>query len=305
MQFNKDNVRVLHLESTTVCNAACPQCAREDATLYNDSLHRAELTVEKIKELFAVPFIKKLEKVFMCGDFGDPAANHNTLRILEYFRSINPGITLGMNTNGSVQNTEWWGKLGNLFRNPLDYCVFSIDGLEDTNHIYRVNTRFEKIIENVDAFIQNGGKAHWDMLVFAHNEHQVKAARDLAKDLGFTHFRSKVSKRFATKPVVGLEPPVNFKLPNVSKPETVDCFILKEQSMYVAASGELFPCCWTGNYVFARDKSLDQLLENNFKKLFSTMDTSPHPICLRTCGVNNDNNNSSFENQWVINESFI
>ena len=304
MQFNRDNVRVLHLESTTVCNAACPQCAREDASLYNDALHRAELTVAKIKELFSVPFIEKLEKVFMCGDFGDPAANHNTLEILEYFRSINPSITLGMNTNGSIQNTQWWSKLGKLFSNPLDYCVFSIDGLADTNHIYRVNTRFEKIIKNAGAFIQNGGKAHWDMLVFAHNEHQVESARDLARELGFTHFRSKVSKRFVSIPVVGLEPPASFTLPNISEPTCVDCFILKEKSMYVAATGEVFPCCWTGNYVFARDNSLDQLLKNNFEKLFSTMDTAPHPVCLSTCGVK-DNTNSSFENQWVINEAFI
>jgi sulfatase maturation enzyme AslB (radical SAM superfamily) len=304
MTFDINNVRVLHLESTTVCNAACPQCAREDASLYNDSLHRSELTVEQVKERFDVPFIKKLEKVFMCGDFGDPAANHNTLEILEYFRSINPSVTLGMNTNGSIQNTQWWAKLGQLFSNPLDYCVFSIDGLADTNHIYRINTRFEKIIENAKEFIQNGGKAHWDMLVFAHNEHQVNAARNLAKEIGFTHFRSKVSKRFATKPVVGLEPPASFKLPNVSKPTCVDCFILKEKSVYVAATGELFPCCWLGNYVFNRNKELDSLLENNFEKLFQTMDNSPHAVCLRNCGVK-DNSNSSFENQWILNEALI
>lgn len=304
MQFDKDRVRVLHLESTTVCNAACPQCAREDSLLYNDKLHRAELTVEKIKELFSVPFIEKLEKVFMCGDFGDPAANNATLDIFEYFRSVNPSIQLGLNTNGSIQNTHWWAHLGKLLSLPGDYCVFSIDGLGDTNHIYRVNTNFRKIIENATAFIQNGGNAQWDMLVFAHNEHQVYEARDLAQELGFTHFRSKVSKRFVTKPVAGLEPPSLFALPNVEDPTAVDCFVLKEQSMYVAATGELFPCCWLGNRVFNRDAALDHLLQDNFKPLFETMDTAPHPICLRNCGVK-DNANSSFENQWVVNESFI
>ena len=304
MQFKRENVKVLHLESTTVCNAACPQCAREDASLYNDATDRAELTVEKIKELFSVPFIENLEKVFMCGDFGDPAANRATLDIFEYFRSVNPTIQLGLNTNGSIQNTQWWARLGKLLSLSGDYCVFSIDGLGDTNHIYRVNTNFRKIIENASAFIQNGGNAQWDMLVFAHNEHQVHEARDLAHELGFTHFRSKVSKRFATKPVVGLEPPASFTLPNVDDPTAVDCFILKEQSMYVAATGELFPCCWLGNRVFNRDTSLDQLLQDDFKPLFEAMETAPHSICLRNCGVRN-NSNSSFENQWVINEAFI
>ena len=302
MQFKRENVKVLHLESTTVCNAACPQCAREDASLYNDATDRAELTVEKIKELFSVPFIENLEKVFMCGDFGDPAANHATLDIFEHFRSVNPTIQLGLNTNGSIQNTRWWSRLGNLLSLPGDYCVFSIDGLQDTNRIYRINTNFKKIIENATAFIKAGGAAQWDMLVFAHNEHQINDARNLAKNLGFTHFRSKVSKRFASIPIVGLEPPASFKLPNVPKPTCVDCFILKEKSLYVSATGEIFPCCWIGNYVFSRDHDLDNLLKDNFKQLFSTMDSNPHPICLKTCGINKSQ--SSFEGQWVINEQF-
>ena len=74
---------------------------------------------------------------------------------------------------------------------PKDYCVFSIDGLEDTNHLYRRNVKWEKVIENARSFITAGGKAHWDMLVFEHNKHQVDEAKSYANKLGFVWFRSK------------------------------------------------------------------------------------------------------------------
>jgi hypothetical protein len=44
--------------------------------------------------------------------------------------------------------------------------------LEDTNHLYRENVEWKKIMENARAFISAGGTAHWDMLIFDHNKHQ-------------------------------------------------------------------------------------------------------------------------------------
>ena len=74
--------------------------------------------------------------------------------------------------------------------------MFGIDGLEDTNHIYRQGTVFKQIIRNVKAFIQAGGRAQWDFIVFKHNEHQVEKAGELSKKLGFEIFSIKRSNRF-------------------------------------------------------------------------------------------------------------
>jgi sulfatase maturation enzyme AslB (radical SAM superfamily) len=132
----------------------------------------------------------------MCGNYGDPAAAPECLEIFEYFRSINPDITLGIHSNGSLRNTSWWSQLGKILSRSGDYGFFSVDGLSDTNHIYRVNTNFAKILENAEAFISAGGQAHWEYLVFEHNEHQVEEARQLASSMGFVNFREKVSRRF-------------------------------------------------------------------------------------------------------------
>jgi MoaA/NifB/PqqE/SkfB family radical SAM enzyme len=107
---------------------------------------------------------------------------------------------LACNTNGSLRNPAWWSRLGAVMRedqNLGNYCTFSLDGLEDTNHLYRRNTNWKKIMENAKAFIDAGGVAHWDFIVFEHNEHQVDEARELARSMGFKNFNVKRTTRWA------------------------------------------------------------------------------------------------------------
>ena len=82
-----------------------------------------------------------------------------------------------MHSNGGLRNKEWWSELGSVLSNPFDACYFGIDGLSDTNHIHRVNVSFDKVMENAEAFITAGGRAHWEFLVFDYNEHQVDKSR--------------------------------------------------------------------------------------------------------------------------------
>jgi len=84
--------KILHLESTDACQAACPQCAREfDTSFDKNNLHH--LTVDQINKLLIPGTIKQLDKMYMCGDYGDPAAGKYTLEIYKHFRSLNSNIT--------------------------------------------------------------------------------------------------------------------------------------------------------------------------------------------------------------------
>ena len=194
--FDRNNVRHLHLETSSVCNAACPMCPREFDKGFNKDTDAVSLSLAQIKTLFTDDFIRQLESMYMCGNYGDPAAAPECLDIFRYFREVNPNIILGMHSNGSLRNTKWWSELGSILSRKDDYCYFSVDGLKDTNHIYRINTDFDKIIDNASAFIKAGGQAHWEYIVFEHNEHQVDEAREFAKSMGFINFREKVSRRF-------------------------------------------------------------------------------------------------------------
>lgn len=280
------NIKILHIEPTDACNAACPQCAREtDISFNKNELHH--LTVAQLANLLDESTIKNLNKVFMCGDYGDPAAGRYTIELYNYFRSINPNIILGMNTNGGLRDAKWWTNLAALINKEKDYVVFSIDGLEDTNHIYRVNTDWNKIIKNATAFIQAGGLAHWEMLVFKHNEHQVEQVRELAKDLGFKWFRAKVSRRFESTPVSFLQTPAGWTSPIVTK-GAIECSAFKDQSLYISAKGVLHPCCWLGSTSYTI---------NDFTNIQQSWKTSaPNKTCTSTCTKNI--NGTSFTNQW-------
>lgn len=279
-----NDIKVLHIESTDVCQAACPLCAREtDSEFCKDQPHH--LDMNKIMQVFDTDCISKLNKMFMCGNYGDPAAGKHTLNIYKEFRRLNSNIVLGMNTNGGIQNTIWWHELGTIFNQPQDYVVFSIDGLEDTNAIYRRGVDWRKVMNNARAFIDAGGSAHWDMLVYRHNQHQVDQCQALAKSMGFRWFRAKVSKR----PLLnGLELPTTWQ--KTSEPQgQIQCHALSERSVYIDAQGRKHPCCWLGSR------------QSNFITDIGTVASGwntdqCNPVCKSTC--TNNSTGSNFTNQW-------
>jgi len=290
MTFNISNVKVLHLEPTSKCNAACPQCGRyvNDGETLNPNIRITDLKLTTIQEKLNVNFVSQLDKMFMCGTYGDPAAHKNAIGIYDWFREVNPDITLGMNTNGSLRNTHFWNALAKRLNRERDYCVFSIDGLSDTNHLYRRNTNYNKIMINASEFVAAGGRAHWDMLVFKHNEHQVDECMKLARDMGFVAFRAKVSKRFIERPIYGLEPPQIYK-PDLQYGD-VSCHALKENSIYMNYLGQIKPCCWLSN---------EKYTVENFNDIINKWT----PTCVKTCSSIKDRSN--FGKQWFREEYFV
>jgi MoaA/NifB/PqqE/SkfB family radical SAM enzyme len=196
MLYRYHEVKTLHLEITAACNASCPMCARNiNGGEVNPQLPQTELTIADIKQMFDPDFVRQLDRVYMCGNYGDPVAARDTLEAFTYFRHCNPNIHLSMHTNGSAKKPQWWAELARIIGRK-GHVVFSLDGLEDTNHLYRQGTVWAMIMKNAQTFINAGGRARWDYIVFAHNEHQVEAAEQLSKSMGFERFQFKKSARF-------------------------------------------------------------------------------------------------------------
>jgi MoaA/NifB/PqqE/SkfB family radical SAM enzyme len=256
--YRYQDIRDIHLEITSKCQAKCPMCPRRiSGGPLNPFIKLDEITLDVFKQWFEPDFIKQLDSLFMCGNLGDPIISKDTLEIYQYLRELNPNIRLAMHTNGSARDPEWWQRLAQL----KVKVTFGIDGLADTHHLYRISTDFNKIIENARAFITAGGVAKWHMLVFAHNEHQIEEARTMSKQMGFVDFSIKHTSRFkqdylqviddAGRPTHRIKPtqtslnmiPLAEAAQKEVKPHIV-CKAQKFKQLYVSACGNVSPCCW-------------------------------------------------------------
>lgn len=194
MIYHFEDIRGVHLEVTTKCNANCPMCGRNAFGAVCPGLQMTELTLEDCKKIFPPTFLNQLTDISICGAYGDPALAQELLEIIGYMRCSNPNLKIDVYTNGGARSSSWWERLSQVIGSGK--VIFGIDGLEDTNHIYRRGTVFANIIRNARVFIQAGGRAQWDFIVFKHNEHQVKQARELSTKLGFEVFQVKRTNRF-------------------------------------------------------------------------------------------------------------
>lgn len=283
-----ENIREIHVEPTTVCQAECNMCARTVLGYHTNKSKNSELSLETFKQLTS-DLIENLEKILFCGILGDPAGCTQLLDIIDWVQSINPDIVIGINTNGAIRNTNWWKQLAHKTnKSPYSYVVFSIDGLEDTNHIYRKQVVWKKLIENAQAYINAGGVAQWDMLVFDHNKHQIDAAKSLAHNMGFRVFRTKVSNRFEFHDTDLLPPD---QVMPIIEEEPFSCMAENTNSVYLSAAGVWYPCCYIhdehARYV---DNTWGNVLtsiedrEQQWQELELSIRTDPLPLCKKSCG---------------------
>jgi len=280
--FSYDKLKIVELEITNKCQAACPMCPRNiHGGIENKELKLNDWSFNDFKHIFTKDVVNKIENFTFCGNFGDPLLNTELLEILEYIKENNPSTYVHIHTNGSLRNITWWKNL--ILYLPYNHDVtFALDGLADTNHLYRVDTDFNKIIENAKAFIASGGNANWQFILFKHNQHQIEQAELLSKKIGFKKFVLKNTRRFTTNkfPVLDrkgnishyLEPNTINPIPIVTKDnllstklfwstmQELDCFPINTKSIFIDANFTVFPCCILASWVYT---SFD---DNIFKK---------------------------------------
>jgi MoaA/NifB/PqqE/SkfB family radical SAM enzyme len=281
--YKYEEIKAVDIELTERCQAACPMCPRTG----NKSLVLSELYLDDIKNYFDKKFIEQLLDFCFCGNFGEPIVARDFLEIVAYLKKCNPDIYISVHTNGGARSKQWWSDLGKIIGSN-GHVVFSIDGLKDTNHMYRVNVNYERVIENAKTYIQSGGNARWDFIAFKHNEHQIEEARQIASKIGFDRFRVKASYRFSdkiwrNKSNLGIAPSTKYLNNNdVLLNENdffdsveIDCLVKNKKQIFVSASGYVFPCCWIGGQVY--DKSKEQFWDLlNLKKIDLRINSLEH-----------------------------
>jgi len=330
--INYKDIRSVHFEISTRCNSTCPDCPRNFRGVdLVDTYPVTDMSLADAKRVFTVDFLQQLNHITINGNFGDFVTARDGLEIVKYFKSANPGLYIEISTNGSAR-PDIWDPLGRLGVK----VYFRLDGLKDTHHLYRQGTDFEFILDNASKFIAAGGNAVWSMIVFDHNRYQIEEARAMSQTLGFQEFDEVYAGRDVMpvftrdkklSHVIGdyrgstdfdqlfnaynyykVDPTVAVKAEKTNY--KIDCYAKRNQEIYICANGEVYPCCWIGNYPrhsCARPSNyqLQPLIKDNnaiehgietaitwFNQIEKTWDIDGVPNgkiyeCNETCGIKN------------------
>ncbi len=294
---NSMPVTHLHIEASSYCNAHCPGCPRNAYGYPLEGFYnKTHLSPESMHRILAK--FSEVRSILFCGNHGDPMMNPDIVELCE----VNKQITIA--TNGGIGKLEDYESLAN---NKVN-ITFGIDGLEDTNHLYRQGVKWDNLMKRVSTFIKAGGKATWQFIRFKHNMDQVERAKSLSKQMGFENFFTmdvgrnnmpaiqpdKSISHWILPPNADAEPqdfdvdaylemrynPVNLNQPKYDSPK-LSCEHL-DGSVYVNSDGELFPCCYHGFGHIDRPK----VYLNDFDKLKSTWNTKNcNQVCAESCGA--------------------
>ena len=137
-----DQIREVHLEISSLCNARCPLCPRNfHGYPYNDGYIEANLSLSSVKHIFTPKFLSQLRRISINGNYGDAVMNPDTPNIVEYFRSHNKDLIIDISTNGSARDGIFWQRLA-LAGVRVSFCLdgfFLISFITNSNFLYYSN----------------------------------------------------------------------------------------------------------------------------------------------------------------------
>jgi len=185
-------VRSFNVEITNRCSLGCPECKRTGSSWVRENL--TQLPLDLLQRIFPIAERDTFEGLMLnlCGTYGDCIYHTRFHEVIAHFKAA--GLNVMIETNGSHRTLPWWEKTCALLDDG-DGITFSVDGLEDTNHLYRVNARWSDV-EAAMRYCAPRVKAVWKFIVFKHNEHQIEDAEALAREIGVKDLIFKKSGRF-------------------------------------------------------------------------------------------------------------
>jgi len=298
LQFHE--IKRIHLELSSLCNARCPGCPRNFYGYpYNDGYIERNLTLNEIKTIFRNNFLNQIEKIRINGNFGDFIMNPESADIIEWILMQNQNIQINVTTNGSGRRNEFWKSLGKLGI-IVEFCI---DGLHDTHTLYRQNTSLTTILKNAEIFINAGGKAKCNTIDFEYNEVQRDKIKQIIKNIGFSGFNlihntrydlNVYNKKGELINVIHNNENINYPysiehrknsevlLEDIvidKTPKKINCEIKQSKEIYISSVGDIYPCCYLGFEPVTYGHGIyHQAANNQFKHLMQNNNAIKYPI---------------------------
>jgi len=227
--WSGETVEWIDIELTSFCNIDCPGCFRQvKREKVNDILDKDMLTLKQIKKWINRKTFPNCKLINFCGSIDEPTLHPEIIEILNHF----DGVNINISSNGSTKTKKFWTMLGE----KKISVFFGIDGIDQKSlEKYRIGSNFKKVQENFRAFINAGGKATWQFIVFEHNEHLIKDAKRMAKEEGFSDFRLIYSHRNENQ---------ESKKIKRNEEQNIICKYGEQKRIFISHTGVLLPCCF-------------------------------------------------------------
>ena len=240
------------IEPTNACNARCPLCPTGAGQISRPAKMMAlDVFKRLVDEIY--PYVHSLN----LWNLGEPFLNRQAFEMIRYAQEHS--VRVKVSTNGWVLYQP--ENIGQLIDSRLDHLIVSLDGATaETFNQYRVGVDFERVMTGLRLLRDEKTRRHvthpvveWQFIVMRHNEHEIEAARHLAREAGAIFSLKTVGVPASAPTLFERFLPSNKELTRYAQKKdgtyelTVerknDCYLLWH-SLVVNADGQVIPCCW-------------------------------------------------------------
>jgi MoaA/NifB/PqqE/SkfB family radical SAM enzyme len=193
----------IRLEASSLCQLRCPVCPTGQGKTRESVCGSGLLSFADFKRLLDHDtFVREVE----LSNWGEVFLNRELVAILEYAFLRDVKITI---SNGANLNHASDAVLEALVKTRVEEVCVALDGATaETYRKYRIRGNFDRVIANVkkiNHFKESHGSKRprliWQFIVFGHNEHEIDAARRMARSLDMA-FSPKLNVALDYSPVI-------------------------------------------------------------------------------------------------------
>ena len=254
-------VKSIQVGLTTRCNSNCYFCFREELKRAGRKEGNVDFPTEGIQRIVD----QGIRDIQLCCNRGESLFHPEIDKIIDIIKGS--GSRFEMNTNGDRFDSKWWYDLGQKMT-PGDQVIFALDGLKSAHEKYR-KTNWVNVVMNMKAFMEGGGQAIWQMVLFKHNEHQCDLVRKLSKEMGcketwiinsrfYNNIYRKPTKEYGkTKEEILIS----------GKVENIKCRFHLGERVYIGVDGSVWPCCFTRCHFGFKERAYpNNVVTKNYNK---------------------------------------
>jgi len=264
----------ISIESGNLCNLRCPLCPTGQQ---DKSAKKGFISFDIFKKV--VDEIGLHLTLIRLYNWGEPMLNKDLLRMVNYAKER--GIDIKISTNLSVEMKD--DQIAALLKAGLGKIYISCNGASSESYLkYHVGGDFNLVMDNMKRLVQKKTeipgchtKLVWLFHVFKHNEHEIAAAKELAKKIGI---KIKISKM---RPDMGKEVfettqralerdwawiPDNpaYTVASTKQKKRIGCMLPWTETM-INWDGSVLPCC----AVYSEKYAFGNILENSFEQIWN------------------------------------